>query len=301
MSMTTRQSLEDAGFVINEVKAADMLTTPDLDHFGNAKKSTVNDHVFIDAPSCGAMAQLNYSRAEDGDMWYFGRHCPDRATTRAAMEMGAAPEPMFDAYCEMRDKLQPLIDKYAGVGTSTKRRRVRREEGSELDIDRVMVGDPTCWETRIRGKKKKLIRLAVQFGYVAGASEATFIRGGAMAAAAADVLGRLGYAVQIDGISWGVKDGTEYVVTVRLKNPNEPLDPRNLLVTGLQGMSRCYEFAIYDAFKGVRSMSMPALTPAAREHAGFTALIGQNFNVSKGAIGYDPVLENFATEMMETI
>jgi hypothetical protein len=237
-----------------------------------------------------------------GGSWSFGTF-PEVQTlqqTIKAMGDGRAPERLFQMFIEAQQKIQPLIDTFSGVATTTKRRRVRRIEGAELDIDRVMVANPECWESRVRGKKKKLVKLAIQYKYIGAAGEDVFITNAVLAAAASDALQRMGYAVEIIGLGWSYNQSRalEFVTTVDIKKPNQPLDIRALLLTGLPSLSRVFMFGAYTALGGNPSIQgTPDISKPIRDTIKFDALIGKTFERSKdGTFAHDPEIEGFIIE-----
>lgn len=281
----TRASLAEAGAVITEE----------------------GREVYIDFPNLAAFSQIDYHRRSDTHdsymrTFYFGRHLPNYESSVEAIRKGAAPDAVFQKYLEMRNLLQPAVDKFAGLGITTKRKRVFRDEGSELDLDRVAVGNPECWESRVKGRKMKRIRLAVQMGYVAGASEEIFIRGAALATAAADVFQRIGYAVEILGVDWGDNGHRNVVTTVVLKSPSEPLDHRNLLCIGLPICGRVFNFGATEAFISMLGVGMPRMTDATKKHLDHQVLINQDFTFDSSSVEYDQVLlEGLFAEMKDVL
>jgi hypothetical protein len=263
----------------------------------------------IDLPSVDALLRWPQPFGRGGPRdFVYGSHLTGDAENAQALRDGAAPAALVDRYRDARDRLQPLIDKYAGMGTSVKRRRVRREDGAELDIDRAMVGDPQCWESRVRGKKKRVVRLAVQYSYVAAAKEQTFIDNAVLAAAASDVLTKLGYAVEIVAIYWarfGDRHGEEYLVTVPLKEAGQPFDARRVLTTGLPAMQRRFTWGLMERFfvQNAGAAHRPRLSDVGREHLGASAIAGQELRktTDKQGFVFDRALENFLSDALEII
>jgi hypothetical protein len=266
--------------------------------------------------SAAGLSKCVYQRMQPGggggmsDSWYFGSYLQSVEANQEACVSGRVPEPIWEEYLRVRDKLQPVMDDFIHLGVSTRRRRVYAEEGSELNLDRLAVHDPSCWERRKRGAKKQLIVLGIQYGYVAGAGEKVFVKNAAAAAAASDVLERLGYAVEIVGVSWGTLtyaqtkwDKWSMINTVTIKRSTEPLDPQNVLIIGLPAVSRVFEFGVWDAYaKSGWNMHCPPLTKEQEEMIGIDAFIGQKWHVNPGGnIGHTEKLQGFFNEMTNVL
>ena len=238
-----------------------------------------------------------------GSEWVFGSAVVGVEPTRRALRAGRVPRSFLEAYDAARGALQPAVESFARVGRTTRRRRRYSEEGDELNIDRLTTGDPLFWERRKRDAKKRVVRLGVQFGYIAGANENTFIRNAALAAAASDALELVGYGVDIVAVSWGDMrgdhQGEEWTLAVPLKTADERLDVQSVLTTGLVGMSRCFEFALWDREEGNENwnMGMQKLSGAARKALSLDALVGQSWDVTENGLAFHDELQGFLSQI----
>lgn len=193
-------------------------------------------------------AQLSHivdSTARDGDRWRLGKHFLTIKDAQRACALGMVPDVYWDTYRDMRDKLSPLIEELADAQPTTKRARKRKDFGDEVDVDRWLSGDPICWEIRERGAEKQVIRLGIQHNFASDAGEDTFLRISALGTAASELLERLCYGVEIYAVSYAKAFcGTFFVHSVRLKGSHEPLDPQNVLVSGIPALSRVFRFGV---------------------------------------------------------
>lgn len=206
------------------------------------------------------------------------------------------------AYQTMRDEMSADIERTVDAAPSTRRRRVLACEGDDVHVDRYLRGDEKCLWARKRGRRKALVRLAVNLGISCGNDASTFARVAAGAAAGAEVLERLGYAVEIDavialtcdsGSGWYVpqrKPVTAAGVVLRwpVKRSDERCDPERLLSLSHVGLLRafgfgalCFDMPIQSGNGSLGHCQMPDYMHAA---VGADALCGASWE-STGADG----------------
>ena len=188
---------------------------------------------------------------------------------------------MIEQYRRVRGMLESEVSDLITRAPSTKRRRVRRETGDELDIDRMMVNDPQCWESRVRGASKRLVRLGLGAVFSASEGDKRFLTAAGYATAAADVLERLGYSVEIKAVAQIVLPnigGKLGLFSVIMKNSQQRLDEYATMVAGLPGFSRdhlggCFEHLLgHTNFEG----HIPKLTSEMKEALGVDYVIGHS-------------------------
>jgi hypothetical protein len=139
---------------------------------------------------------------------------------------------------------------------SFKRRRKFSDSGSELDIDRVLSGDPEHWQSMTKGKKENVVRLAVNFSVTSGHTEKQLNQLGALTTVAVDMLQRCGLSVEV--LALCVAENVtrtfehekkpvkvtryEQGFTFKLKSASEKLDVSRVACIGIPGLYRSYGF-----------------------------------------------------------
>lgn len=111
-----------------------------------------------------------------------------------------APEylPMLD---KARETLESVGESACGEFAITKRRRTAiRDEGDEVDVDRMLEGRADCWRTSIRGRAGRVFRLGWEHGHSAAATDKFFAEVGATVGVLADALTVRGYSLEVVGL-----------------------------------------------------------------------------------------------------
>ncbi len=242
---------------------------------------------------------LKYNEPHATGPWYWNFSKED---TDRHLAGGHAPQRLMDEYVALRGKLEPLVEKFSGMGKSTKRKRRYEIEGDEIDVDRAMVGTPECWVRRRRGAQRRMVHLGVGYFWNSGARSEHFTRFAALAAAAADVLQILGYAVEITAIGWGepTRDNrsapsAHMGVGIKLKEPLEPLDPQRILICGHSGLFRGHLFEFNRSLGYSPDYTTTrALDKRTRETFGIDYLVGTDRAWPEGKEA--PELEGFFTQ-----
>lgn len=193
---------------------------------------------------------LNNSRDKE---WTFGTEFPNIESTTEALINGECSKSTLKFISNYRDVLLNMdgIENAMRRADSFKRRRKFSDSGSELDIDRVLSGDPDHWQSMTRGKKDKVVRLGVNFSVTAGHSEKQLHKLAALTTVAVDMLQRCGLAVEVlalcvaEGITNYKKNPFttyEQGFTFMLKSANEKLDVSRVACIGIPGLYRAYGF-----------------------------------------------------------
>jgi len=187
-----------------------------------------------------------YSRSNiDGGRWQFGAY-ENEETSHGAIRQGIVMEKTRQKYFDTLAKLEPIIEKFANQdGLSTRRKRVFSDSDGELNLDRYLDQKDELWEKTIRQQKRKLISLGVNFWLNCTNTEDDFIGIAAIAAAAADVLTRLGYATEIKLCSICEVGGSLTVTSFVVKAADEPLDVQNILQIANPGLLRSLYFKLH--------------------------------------------------------
>ena len=194
----------------------------------------------------------------DGDSWTFGSEFPDLESTTEALRSGECSNKTLKQISEYRDILLNMdgIEESMRRAVSFKRRRKFSDSGSELDIDRVLSGDPEHWQSMTKGKKENVVRLAVNFSVTSGHTEKQLNQLGALTTVAVDMLQRCGLSVEVLALcvaqnvtrTFEHRDKKVKVTkyeqgfTFKLKSASEKLDVSRVACIGIPGLYRSYGF-----------------------------------------------------------
>lgn len=176
---------------------------------------------------------------------------------RRGVSIGKVPDALFEEYERFEGKLGSTVSDFESTAKSTRRKRVYRDVGDDLNIDRFLTGDIDCWETRERGAEQLLVRIGIQFGFAAVTDAEVFARVASIGVAAATLLVRLGYAVEVHGYNAvqnrlpGVSDQTYTVMSVPFKQSDTPIDKHQILSLGLPTTLRIGGFAAANELWGM--------------------------------------------------
>lgn len=142
----------------------------------------------------------------------------------------------------------PVIQDLLLRAATFKRKKVYSEDGADLDIDRVMCGDPLHWIKSTRGKKNSLIRLGVNLAGNCMEDENLFNNLTAVAGVVSDILSRAGFGVELSAVAttYGTTNKNWFnTVQVTLKKAEEALDLQRIYSVGCSGFFRCWIFKVY--------------------------------------------------------
>ncbi len=233
MGITTEQDIRDASGCLS-----------DMDYMGGNLSIMEFDHV-------SNLSAFNYCELYRQQSWRMGStpgfNTPEQ--TREAVQMGKCPEPVFELYSKMREAIEPTALELLARMPSAKRMRMREVFGDELNIDSLATGSPEHWERRKRGQKKLTVRMGINLIYSAGTGEKEFVRGAVRGIALADVLTRLGHAVEISAIGYCTKHRKDrYAIIAPIKKSEQPMDPQSMLVCCLPGLSRNHAAGALDVY-----------------------------------------------------
>ena len=155
---------------------------------------------------------------------------------------------LADEIIEYRKEIAAdMMDCVNTVAKSVKRRRTWTEDGSELDIDRVMSGDPDYWVKTQRDGIQRIVRLCINVSASGDNSERTFVKTVALAYVTAEILERLGHGVEIHLVCSSHKHAhsklykermDEEAVAVPVKKSQEPLDVNRIGFGAMSGYLR---------------------------------------------------------------
>ncbi len=222
------------------------------------------------------------------DSWTFGA-LKNYDATLEALKTGIVLDAVLKDANEISQKLMesPTVENLFLRAETMKRKRVFSEEGSELDIDRVLCGDPQHWSRMTKGKRNTLVRLGVNLAGNCGEDEKLFNRLAAITGVATDILTRAGYAVELVSCSssYGTaKDNNTLgfdIVSVVLKKAEEALDLQRIYSIGASGFFRCWVFQVYcNVLTGQPQSGLGRtcpISPSVQEHLGLDYVIDSSF------------------------
>jgi hypothetical protein len=185
------------------------------------------------------------------------------------MELGLASESTLLMVEQLRTALlnKDSIRELEHFAKTTRKKKVFSETGNELDIDRVMCGDPQHWQKTTPGKQTKIVKIGVNLVMSRGFGSATMNQIASFGVVACELLMQAGLNVEMSalylsgGITREIVFGGEVVIC---KHADEILDINKLCVTGIPGILRFFDFATIDCildgsadYGFGRSMSLP--------------------------------------------
>ena len=186
----------------------------------------------------------------EGKRWTFGKLSgyDNEQAVRDCAEKGKAHPRVMTYINKYRQELQEdgLYD-VPDEMKSVKRKRRWSEDGGELDIDRVMTGDPNYWVTSRRDGQQRIVNVGINYSMSADNSATQFPRLLAMAFCTAEIIERLGYGVEITAIRTNYPAGIsnwERGFTFPLKKSQEPLDINRIGSISLVGFFRYFSFFV---------------------------------------------------------
>ncbi len=198
-----------------------------------------------------------YLKRPDDDDWTWGTEFKGFDETYNALRNGECSQKTLKHIEEYRNVLLNMdgINDIMKRAETFKRRRKFSDSGSELDIDRVLSGDPEHWQSMTRGKKQNVIRLGVNFSVTCGHTEKQLNKLGALTTVAVDMLQRCGLAVEVVGLCVAhdvtrdsLCEKMEQGFTCLLKSSQEKLDVSRIACIGIPGLYRSFGFTTWSNY-----------------------------------------------------
>jgi len=213
-------------------------------------------HAVVEIPNVKTMLDIidenDLYTYERETSWQYGKHVVGRENLQRAMMVGRTSDAMMRTYQKLRASIDNRLDvsKFAGMGLSCKRKRVRRDDGDDLSMSRLMGGSDQYWETTLRKSKRANVRIGMNMAIACGHKEKDFARLGATLACICDVITKLGYGVEVIAYNFveykGKHDWKKFGISIPFKLANEPLDIHRLMTAGLPGLFRDYMFGLME-------------------------------------------------------
>ena len=207
---------------------------------------------------------------EGEDEWTYGTEFRNRIQTKEALLECKVSEKMWKTIDFLRDSLlaDEDIKRLMEKAPSIKRHRKFGLSGDELDIDRVLSGDPQHWQYTTRGKQSNVIRIGLNIAVSSGNEEGVFLQMAAIASVASDLAYKAGAAVEFIMVAFSrntYRQADNPYVTSKgnkigemsksfsgalatIKKAEEPFSIERVASLGIPGLFRHYIFCLKHAF-----------------------------------------------------
>lgn len=155
-------------------------------------------HKNHDTPRLVAQSHHNI-KVRGNDDWRYGKELLNREKTFEYLDLSLVTEETWKAIDFLRNSLlkDEEINRLMELAPSIKKQRKFGTSGDELDIDRVLAGDPQHWQYSTPGKKSNIVRIFLDTGMSAGNGGDEFIKLTALAAVASDLIVKSGASLEI--------------------------------------------------------------------------------------------------------
>lgn len=224
------------------------------------EKGLVKQHL----PSKSSNAENHAYRTTGSDTWTYGSTFINREKTKEALLSSLVSESMWEAIDKLREGLManPKIARLMELAPSLKKARKFAHTGDDLDIDRVLSGDPNHWQYTEPGKQKNIVRIGINLSMSASHDEKAFEVITALCSVAGDLVTKTGLSLEVVGFccsthvqtnknnpyrSGDIESGYTGVLTT-LKKAEEPFDISRIACIGAPGFFRHYMFVAKSGF-----------------------------------------------------
>ena len=182
--------------------------------------------------------------------WTYGNDFKNSEMTSYAINKGDISKNLVNKILEKKSKFLELqsVQALLQKAKSSKRKRIYKDEGSELCIDRILCGDSNHWSVLTRGKKNNLVTLAINYAVSSGSNENDFVEMASLIAVSTEIIASAGFGIQVlalgsvHNITNKIQEGG---ICFPLKKANEVLDIRKIACVGIPGLLRAYTFDIW--------------------------------------------------------
>lgn len=203
--------------------------------------------IFKNDPRCSSWKFYD----EDGsyrNSWQFGKEFTTYQQNYNAMEMGIASQKTLKQVIELRESTldKGAIKELQYQAKTLKKKRKFSDSGSELDIDRVLCGDPEHWMSLTPGKEKPVIRIAVNLSLSGCYDGDKICRISSYAIIACELLSMAGFNVEFYALyitSGTTSTNRQAGMQIKIKDATERIDINKLCCIGLIGITRTHQFS----------------------------------------------------------
>lgn len=192
-----------------------------------------------------------YPIDRDGfNSWRFGSEYKNYTQTREALLYGTATDNMLKQYDAIKEEMiadYPELFELQNFALKSRKKRKFAEEGAELDIDRLMCGDPEHWIKSENIKDKKTLKILFNGALNCDHDAEDFVKNIIVCICFIDVLRTIGLSAEFwnGHVVENCTTKTEHALTmVKVKDADESIDVCKMLSTGLPGLFRWYTFKI---------------------------------------------------------
>lgn len=223
-------------------------------------------------PSKSANAGSNaYHTDSKFDTWTYGSQYTNRIQTRDALLGSMVSQPMWKTIDDLRKQLMmnPKIQRLMELAPSLKKAKKFAHSGDDLDIDRVLSGDPNHWQYTEPGKQNNIVRIGINLSMSASHNEKAFEIITALCSVAGDLVTKTGLSLEVVALtcSTHVQDNKENPygsgnietgysgILSTLKKAEEPFDISRIACIGTPGFFRHYLFICKSGFLSSRDKS----------------------------------------------
>lgn len=232
-------------------KKKDVGVPYDFVEFDNGKQAEV-----IHFESAGHIIEHGISKGwtskhlgDSESEWRYGTEFTDYEMTCNAVLAGDCTDKTRKKVEYYRDIMLNMdgVQESMRRASTHKRKRVFSDFGSELDIDRVLSGDPYHWQRMTKGRQSNSVKIAVNISVSCVHSEEQLHKLAALTSVTADMLQRCGLSVEILGICMAknITRGDkkrEQGFTFKIKSASEKLDLSRVASAGIPGLYRSVGF-----------------------------------------------------------
>jgi len=248
----------------------DFLEFDSLYHFIDTMEEHYRDHSLrsiLNDTHSGDNGDFNYS---GNSKWTYGSTFKNRVATKEALLTSDVPDTMWKIIDKLRDSLLALeeVQRLIDMAPSIKKQRKFGLSGDELDIDRILAGDPHHWQYTTKGRKTNVVRIGLNIAMSCSNSADKFLKIVALASVAADLVIKAGCSLEfiLCGLSThvGTEHSNPYVdpdgstignlsngfsgPIMAIKKAEEPFDISRIACLGLPGLFRHYMFVSRTAY-----------------------------------------------------
>jgi hypothetical protein len=196
----------------------------------------------------GTRDDMKNPECQRNDAWAYGDY-ENWKNTREMLSKGDVSEKTKQRYRSTKEAVVGMkgVESMFKFAETRKRKRVYREDGAELCIDRVMAGDPMHWSKLTPGRNSNVVTIGIDLAQNSGGTEDDFIRLASLGVVAADLFSVAGYSTEVSLLFCATRQNDGYAQcaqSVKMKEANNKMDVQRLLTMGVLGAFRAIMLAV---------------------------------------------------------